>query len=137
MWPLMRKKKAEELRQVYNGLSDFDKRYVARIMKDSAEIATPGKMAAVIICGVLALVFLVFIIGIIIGAFAEGEALIGILFMIPAFFLAAAVFSIYVVFVVKNRTTIEGATKCLLQERKSKNGKASQLAKKLREKNGK
>ncbi|MBQ9827882.1 MAG: hypothetical protein IJM62_04285, partial [Lachnospiraceae bacterium] len=64
---------------------------------------------------------------------------VGILMIIPAFFLLAAVFCVYAIYRVKRRCSLEGATECLLEERryKEKHTKSADLAQKLRDKNKK
>ena len=135
----MSEKKAAQMRAEYENLSQFDKRYVQRIIKDNSEIATKGKMAAVFICGILSLLILIYLIYLIVWFFRTDQFLVGILMIIPAFFLLAAVFCMYAIYRVKRRCSIEGATECLLEERKykEKHTKSADLANRLREKHKK
>ena len=135
----MSEKKAAQMRAEYENLSQFDKRYVQRIIKDNSEIATKGKMAAVFICGILSLLILIYLVYLIVWFFRTDQFLVGILMIIPAFFLLAAVFCMYAIYRVKRRCSIEGATECLLEERKykEKHTKSADLANRLREKHKK
>ena len=127
------------MRAEYENLSQFDKRYVQRIINDNSEIATTGKMAAVFICGILSLLILIYLVYLIVWFFRTDQFLVGILMIIPAFFLLAAVFCMYAIYRVKRRCSIEGATECLLEERKykEKHTKSADLANRLREKHKK
>lgn len=113
------------MREEYEKLDELEQRRVERIMRDSAYIATPGKQIAILLSGIISVVFIVAFIDIELWFFANQNYLAGILFLFPLLFLFVGPFGVYYMYRVVRRTTLEGATECLLKEKNFKKTKIS------------
>ena len=115
---LMSDKRAASMREEYEKLSELEQRRVKRIMIDSAAVATPGKQIAVLASGILSIAIMVVFLRIELLLFQHQSYMLAIMFLFPMLLLLSGVFGIYYMFRIKRRTTLEGATECLLQEKK-------------------
>ena len=106
------------MREEYEKLSELEQRRVKRIMIDSAAVATPGKHIAVLASGILSIAIMVVFLRIELLLFQHQSYMLAIMFLFPMLLLLSGVFGIYYMFRIKRRTTLEGATECLLQEKK-------------------
>lgn len=120
---LMSEKRAAQMHEEYEKLSELEQRRVERIMRDSADIATPKKQVLMLLSGIFSVIFIIAFIDVELWLFANGNTTAGILFLFPLLLLFVGPYGIYFMYRVMRRTTLEGATECLLKEKEFKKSK--------------
>ena len=120
---LMSEKRAAQMREEYEKLNELEQRRVERIMRDSADIATRPKIILIILCGIFSVLFILAFIEVELWLFATGNTAAGVLFLFPLLLLFVGPYGVYFMYKIMRRTTLEGATECLLKEKVFKNSK--------------
>ena len=137
---LMSDEHAVRLKEEYKKLNDLEKRRVEQIKRDSSMIATPGKTAAVIFSGILSVAIIVVFVEMELALLRHQNYIMAVMFLFPLLLLLVGVFGVYYMYRIKRRTTLEGATECLLQEKvykaKKEMKKQKKEARKLSRKKG-
>jgi len=96
---------------------------VERIMRDSADIATRPKQILILLSGIISVLFIIAFIDVELWLFANGNITAGVLFLFPLLLLFVGPYGVYFMYMVMRRTTLEGATECLLKEKEFKKSK--------------
>lgn len=119
----MNDKLAAQMREEYEKLNELEQRRVERIMRESSDIATKKNQILILFSAVFSVIFIIAFIDVEIWLFANGNTAAGVLFLFPLLLLFVGPYSLYFMYRVMRRTTLEGATECLLNEKKFKKSK--------------